>query len=71
MLLAICNAKLIMIDVVVLIADRRAVAVDVVSQLMYYTDGGIYAMKLGGGYPFLLVKSGQPRDALVLDHPRG
>ena len=54
-----------------LIADQRAVAVDVVSQLMYYTDDGIYAMKLGGGYPFLLVKSGQPRDALVLDQPRG
>ncbi|KAK2190863.1 hypothetical protein NP493_66g06040 [Ridgeia piscesae] len=51
--------------------DRRGVAVDVVSQLMYYTDGGIYAMRLDGGYPFLLVKSGQPRDALVLDLPRG
>ncbi|KAI0225835.1 Mucin-like protein [Lamellibrachia satsuma] len=50
----------------------RGIAVDVVSRLVYYTDSdSIFAMKLGGGYPFSLIKAGRPRRALVLDPPRG
>ncbi|KAI0233870.1 hypothetical protein LSAT2_015893 [Lamellibrachia satsuma] len=50
----------------------HAIAVDVVSQLVYYTDSGsIFAMKLEGGYPISLITSGQPGKALVLDPKRG
>ena len=57
---------------VVLTGRDRGIAVDVVSRLVYYTDSdSIFAMKLDGGYPFSLIKSGRPRRALVLDPPRG
>ena len=51
---------------------ERGIAVDVVSRLVYYTDDdAVFAMKIDGGRPFSLIKSGRPRRALVLDPPRG